>query len=460
MSAEREGPPIRRGDLRLVSGAAPVELPQDVPSEQAVLGSVLRNREALLAIADTLTPELFYQQRHADIYQAMLELHARRMPPDLRTVAAHLRQAGTLERLGGMAYLAELLDAPVTSYHVDAYAAPIIATARQRRLITVGGQIAALGYGGTDPEQAETDAQALLTNAMLGTIQRDVLSGADAAAESWARITNEHSSTIAGGWRDFDELTGGMAGGDLLIIGARPGMGKTALALSLMRALCLAGRAVPLLFSLEMSREQIVHRFVAMETGVSTNALRNVAGLDVPTLQAVASAHNTIGSWQWAICDMAGLPPSGVRARTFRHLADHPETVVIVDYLGLLEPDGRRENRTQDVAQLSLALKRLAREANIPVIALSQLSRALETRADKVPMLSDLRDSGAVEQDADVVAFLHREEMYDKETDKIGIAELHVRKNRHGPLGVVPLRFDAATGRFDSLSFRAMEGYQ
>ncbi|KPV49787.1 hypothetical protein SE17_30645, partial [Kouleothrix aurantiaca] len=425
----------------MVEGGAPAALPAAVESEQAVLGSILRNREALTAVASVLTPDVFYQQRHADIYRAMLDLHARRMPPDLRTVAEALRQAGTLDRLGGLAYLAELADTPVTSYHIDAYVAPVIATARKRRLIAVGGQIAALGYGDRGPDAAEADAQALLTAASLQTHADDVLSGTDATLRSWDRMMGEHAPTTMTGWSRLDDWTGGLAGGDLMLIGARPGMGKTALAMSLMRYLCKSGQAVPLLFALEMSSDQIVHRFVAMETGVSVQALRKAVGLDERTLQQITTAHGVIGSWQWAVCDRSDLSPERVRVRTAKHIAEHPETVVIVDHLGLLGIDGKHENRTQDVASISLALKRLARENNIPVIALSQLNRAAETRGDKVPLAADLRDSGALEQDADVVAMLYREDFYTPTPDNRGRAELHIRKNRHGPTGPVHLRF-------------------
>ncbi len=456
--AERIIPTPARPALRLLETPAPLELPQAIEQEKAVLGSILLNREAILAVADTLFPPMFYMQRHADIYQAMLACLADRTPPDTRLVAHRLRERGLLDAVGGIAYLAELIDGVPTSYHIGYYAKDVINTARLRLLIDAGSKIAALGYG-VDAEIASADAHAALLAATQAGAAGDLISADQAATESWERLTGEHPPLISTGWADLDSIIGGLAGGDLMVIGARPGMGKTSWALSLLRQLCLARRASPLIFELEMSREQLTHRLVCMETGISTQAMRARVGLDEATLQQAAAAHGTVGSWPWTICDFAGQTPNQIRARTFRHMVEHPETVVIVDYLGLMDIDGKHENRTQDVAQLSLALKRLARDANVPVIALSQLSRALETRPNKVPILSDLRDSGAVEQDADIVGFLYREEMYDKETDKKGIAELHIAKNRHGPLGVVPMRFDAATTRFDALSFRGVEGY-
>lgn len=451
---ERVGP---RPALRVLEAGPPL-LPQDVPSEAAVLGSILLNRDALLAV-DDLTPADFYQERHRLIFQAMRDLAAKRIPPDTRTLAAELGRRGELDAIGGVAYLSSLVDGVPTSYHVQHYAEPVRRTARLRRLINAGSQITALGYTADDAEVAAADAQQLLTEATAMTAAADVVSGADAAGESWERFTSEQAPLISTGWRDLDDLIGGLAGGDLSIIGARPSVGKTSWAVSLIRNLCRLGRATPLIFELEMTREQLVHRLVAMESGIETRVLRERRVVSEADMQRIATAHATVGSWRWSVCDLAGQTPQQIRARTFRHIADHPDTVVIIDYLGIMEPDRPRENRVQDVTALSGALKRLAREAHVPVLALCQLSRAVEGRQSHIPILSDLRDSGSVEQDADLVGFLYRPELYDKDTDQRGIAELHIAKHRHGPIGVVPYRFDAATTRFDDLTYRDMEGY-
>lgn len=431
------------------------ELPQALDSEAATLGSVLRNRDAIASVADWLLPGMFYLHRHGAIYAAMLDCFHQRVPPDVRTVANALRQSGQLDAVGGTSYLSDLTDACPTSYHIEYYARAVEDAARLRALIAAGGQIAALGYQDRiSPDDADAQAHTLLTRATARRRTDDLISGADATHESYERFTDEDAlPPIATGFRDLDDYLGGLNGGDYITIGARPSVGKTSFALSVARNICRSGAAVPLIFSLEMSRQQIVQRFVSMESGVSTHALR-ARRLTDQQLQIVTDAYIRVGGWTWAISDVPAQRPLDMRARTMRHIAEFPRSVAIVDYLGLMDTDGRSENRTQDVSAISKALKNVARDANIPFLVLSQLSRAVEGRSVHVPLLSDLRDSGSIEQDSDVVAFLYREELYDKETDKRGIAELHIAKHRNGPTGVCVLRFDSATTRFDNLTYR------
>lgn len=429
------------------------ELPQAIESERATLGSILMNRDAIGAVAPWLTAPMFHYERHGLIYATALDLWRNRIPPDTRTVSEALRAAGQLDNCGGISYLSDLTDSVATSYHVEYYARPIEEAARRRAIIDAGGKIAALGYREfLSADEAAADAHALLTRATARARTDDLTSGSDAVSESWDDLSNGEVPYVPTGFADLDDLLGGLHGGDFMLVAARPAVGKTSWALSLIRNICRSKRAVPLIFEMEMSRLQLTHRLVSMESGVETRVLRMRAIEDDRTFQALADAHGVVGSWGWTVCDLSGQTPLQIRARTMRHLAQHADTVVVVDYIGLMAGDDRRENRTQEVSALSLALKNLARDANVPIIALAQLSRAVEGRANHRPMLSDLRDSGSLEQDADVVAFLYREELYDKQTEKKGIAELIVEKNRHGPNGVIPLRFDARTTRFDSLA--------
>lgn len=438
-----------------------IEPPQAIESEKATLGSVLLNRDAIVPVAPWLLPGMFYLERHATIYAAMLDLFHQRTPPDTRSVAQSLKQSGALDSCGGIPYLSDLIDAVPTSYHIEHYARHVERASKKRDLIAAGGKIAGMGYRDeSDPEQDAAEAHSLLTHATASMRVDDLISGRQATNEAWDALHTDAPAFVSSGFPDLDNLLGGLHGGDFVIVAARPAVGKTSWALSLLRNLCMARSSVPLFFELEMNREQVVQRLISMESGVETRVLRMRAIPDERTHGRLATAFGTVGDWEWTICDFAGQTPHQIHARTMRHIAEHPNTVVIVDYIGLMAPDGKQESRNQEVSALSLALKNLARDADVPVIALCQLNRAVEGRANHRPMLSDLRDSGSLEQDADSVLFLYREELYDKSTDKKGIADLIVEKNRHGPVGVVPLRFDAQTTRFDTLSYRESGGYE
>ncbi len=434
------------------------EPPQAIESEKATLGSILLNRDAIVAVAPWLLPGMFYLARHAVIYATMLDLFHRRTPPDTRSVAESLKSRGALDECGGIPYLSDLIDAVPTSYHIEHYARHVEHASQQRDLIAAGGKIAALGYqADLTSDAAAAEAHSLLTHATARQRVDDLVSGEQATGEAWDDLHSDAPAFISTGFPDLDDLLGGLHGGEFIIVAARPSVGKTSWALSLLRNLCRTRDAVPLIFELEMNRLQLTQRLVSMESGVETRVLRMRAIPDEETHGRLGTAFATVGGWVWTVCDLAGQTPLQIHARTMRHLSDHPNTVVIVDYIGLMGSDGRKENRNQEVSALSLALKNLARDANVPVVALAQLSRAVEGRASHRPMLSDLRDSGSLEQDADSLLFLYREELYDRATDKKGIADLIVEKNRHGPIGTIALRFDSQTTRFDTLSYRSNE---
>jgi replicative DNA helicase len=438
-------------------------LPADINAERATLGSILLERDAIIVIAPWLSPDYFYLEKHAWIYQAMLDCYNQRIPPDISTVADELRRNDRLEKTGGIAYLAELGAEVPTAVHVEYYARIVERTALLRRLIEAGGKIAALGYDEREDMETTLDkAEAELFNVSQRRVMEDFVHIRRVLDSYFEQITSldEGEDRVAGittGFFDMDKLTGGLQRSDLIILAARPSVGKTAFALSLAYNIAIQQTYTVAIFSLEMSREQLVQRLLAMHTGIDTQRLRT--GNINRDLQPIIEAMGTLSESSLYIEDTPGLSIMEVRSRARRLRAQVGIDLIIVDYLQLMQ--GRRtENRVQEVSEISRGLKALARELDVPVLALSQLSRAVEGRVSHVPMLSDLRESGSIEQDADIVMFIYREELYDKETDKKGIAEIHLAKHRNGPLGVVPLRFEMRTTTFQNLArYPATEGY-
>ncbi len=438
-------------------------LPSNVDAERATLGSVLLNRDALAAIAAWLKPEYFYLERHSQIYAAMLACFNNRVPPDTRTVSEELRRRGHLEQVGGVIYLGELVEGVPTSYHVEFYARTVERTAILRRLINTGAQIAALGYN----EQIEIDetidkAEALLFDIAQKRTSQDFVHISSVVDSYYEQLNylQEHRGEVMGvqtGYRDFDQITGGLQRSDLIILAARPGTGKTSFAMSLAYNVAMYYSNTVAVFSLEMGREQLVQRLIAMETQIDTHRLR-LGQVPDNQLKIVFDAMGRLAQAPIYIEDTPGISIMELRSKARRLQAQHGVSLIIIDYLQLMSGRGK-ENRVQEVGEISRGLKALARELNVPVIALSQLSRAVEGRQSHIPMLSDLRESGSIEQDADIVMFIYRDELYNKDSDKKGIAEIHIAKHRNGPVGVVNMRFDPATTRFADLTYRAPEGY-
>ncbi|HMQ32386.1 MAG TPA: replicative DNA helicase, partial [Chloroflexaceae bacterium] len=388
----------------------------------------------------------------------------RREPPDLATVAAELRRHERLDLVGGFAFLGELAAETPTAVHVEYYARIVERTAVLRRLIEAGGKIAALGYDEAPDlestlDQAEAEvfavSQRRSTQAFVpaGQVVNEIYTRIELMRARGGRI-----SGLATGYHDLDAITGGLQPSDLILLAARPSLGKTSLALSLGYNVAFAGATVGV-FSLEMSRDQLMQRILAMHTGIDMQRLR-LGDLRDDELARAFDGMGVLSELPIHIDDTPGLSVTEVRSRARRLVAEQGCDLLIVDYLQLMSGGGSKENRVQEVSEISRGLKALARELDAPVIALSQLSRAVEARQDHVPMLSDLRESGSLEQDADLVWFIYRDEVYDKESEKRGLAEVHIAKHRNGPLGVVPLRFEARTTRFQNLeAYRAPEGY-
>jgi replicative DNA helicase len=454
-----------------------VEYPQAFAAERAVIGAVLRDPRAVDSVAEWLRPEHFALPRTQAAYRAILAVHARREPPDRLMVVAELGRSGDMADVGGELELIELMREVPHAAHIEHHARLVEAAAIRRRLIEAGGKIVALGYDQGRPlDDVAAASEVELGQAIAGRSAREqsitlraILS--DLADRIGANYGSNGMTGVPTGYGDMDELTGGLQPSDLIILAARPSQGKTSLAISLAyNVALLTGRdratgeityspGLPVgVFSLEMSRDQLSQRILAMHTGIDMQRIRT-GNLREDELAAIYTGMGQLSEAPIIINDTPGLNIRDLQRRARKMHATYGLSLLVVDYLQLMS-GGKSENRTQEVSEISRGLKALARELDIPVLALSQLSRALETRQSKIPMLSDLRESGAIEQDSDVVMFIYREEIYDKETDKKGIAEIHVAKHRNGPLGIVPLRFVARTTRFENLTrYRPVAGY-
>ncbi|GAC1558216.1 MAG: replicative DNA helicase [Herpetosiphon sp.] len=442
------------------------QLPTNIEAERATLGALLIERDAIIALAAWLSTEHFYLEKHRWIYDAIIQCYNRRVPPDLQTVAEELRRAQHLVEIGDVPFLVELSNDVPTAYHVEFYGRIVERTAVLRRLIQAGGRIAALGFDETDDVERTLDLaeQELFSVSQRRGVQEFVpLSQVIDQYLDYLNELQERGFDVGGvptHFVDFDRLMGGLHKSDLLILAARPGVGKSSFALSIAHNMAVQNRASVGIFSLEMGRDQLLQRLLATFTGIDAQRLRT-GRISTQDLNVVMDAMGQLANIPIYIDDTPGVTINELRSKTRRLQAEHGLDLLIIDYLQLLTSGGRRnDNRVQEVSEISRSLKNLARELQVPVLALSQLSRAVEGRTSHVPMLSDLRESGSIEQDADVVMFIYREEMYDKDTDKKGIAEIHVAKHRNGPLGVVNLFFDTKTTRFRDLSpYRSPENY-
>jgi replicative DNA helicase len=431
-------------------------LPHNDHAERATLGAIFLDREAIVPIAAWLMPEHFYTERHAWVYEAQLACYTRRTPPDLTTVADELRRSERLDQIGGVPFLIDLANAVPTAYHVEYYGRIVERTAVLRRLIQAGGKIAALGFEETEDVEQTLDAA---EQELFNVSQRRGIQGFVALAQvidqyyeylSEIQERGPEMSGVSTGFIDFDRMTGGLQKSDLLILAARPGVGKSSFAMTIAFNIAMQQNIPVGVFALEMGRDQLLQRLLATHTGIDSQKLRT-GRISTSELTVLMDAMGQLSAAPIYIDDTPGLTVNELRSKARRLQAEHGLDVLIIDYLQLMSGSGKRgENRVQEVSEISRSLK----------IALSQLSRAVEGRTSHVPVLADLRESGSIEQDADIVMFIYREEMYDKDTDKKGIAEIHIAKHRNGPLGVVPLFFDQRTTRFRDLApYQAPEGY-
>ena len=420
--------------------------PQNTDAEQSVLGAILVDREAIYRTMKVLQPEDFYRHDHRLIYEAMLALSESRTPVDLITVADHLRQHGNLESSGGAAYIASLAEMAPVAANVSEYARIVEEKSLYRNLIQLATRLAELSYDGSDePEKLIAEAERMLTelgsNRSAGAFSaiKDVLMDAMIYMEF---LQNNRGSVtgVPTTFGDLDKICHGLQRGDLIILASRPSMGKTSLGVCIGYGAALKHNVPVAIFSLEMSKEQLTQRILSAEAKIDQQRIRNgvLTGEDWQDIHEVAEK---LAQAPIYIDDTPGISTRQIRAKARQLQMEKGLGLIIIDYLQLMQGARRSESRQQEISDISRSLKSLAKELNVPVLALAQLSRAVEQRQVKVPIMSDLRESGALEQDADIVMFIYRDEYYNPETEKKGIADIIIAKNRNGPVGTVELGF-------------------
>jgi replicative DNA helicase len=400
--------------------------PQNVDAEASLLGAILIDGDALVKIADNVHSNDFFDARHKRIYQAIIDLYEQRTPIDVLTLADRLKNTGELDLVGGAAYLTELTNFVPTASHVEQYADIVAQKSLRRRLIQASQDIVGLGFDETKVlQELIEEAEQRLFEVSEQHVKQSIVSLETILAESFERLDELHKDKgklrgISTGYRDLDNVLAGFQRSDLIILAARPSMGKTAFVLNLAHNVAVGAQMPVLMFSLEMSKEQLVDRMLARESGVDAWSLRT-GNLSDADFEKIGHAMGTLSEAQIFIDDSPGITVSDLRTKARREAHKHQLGLIIVDYLQLMSGGSRfgsEGNRVQEISEISRGLKGIARELNLPIIALSQLSRSVESRNPQIPQLADLRESGSIEQDADVVAFLYREEYYNPETDR------------------------------------------
>jgi replicative DNA helicase len=437
-------------------------LPQNIEAECGVLGSIIIDPEAIVQVADFLRAEDFYRDAHRSIYEVVMQLYERHEPADFITICDTLEARDQLALVGGAAYITSLINQVPTSANVENYGRIVERVAILRRLIHAAGQIAALGYEEANAEAALDKAEQLIYQITQRHARADFSLIRDILGSYMLKLDQIHErrGTVIGvptGFTDLDRITGGLQRSDLIILAARPAMGKTSMALSLAHNTALRHQSSVAVFSLEMSKEQLVQRLLSMDAGIDQQRLRTGWIEDDEWEKILESTENLSQAKIW-IDDTAGISTMELRSKARRLQAEHGIDLIIIDYLQLMQSNvggKRNENRVQEVAEISRELKGLARELDVPVIALAQLSRTVEQRSVKIPQLSDLRESGSIEQDADIVMFIYREDVYNPETERKNIADIIIAKHRNGPVGDVSLFFKASQTRFCDLEVNA-----
>lgn len=419
-------------------------MPNNLEAEQSVIGSMIMDREAIIMASEVLIREDFYHQQYGVLFEAMVELFSEEQPVDVVTLQNRLREKDVPAELSSMEFVGELVTAVPTSANIKYYANIVKEKAMLRRLIKVNEEIANLCYLDRDSVEdimAETEKQIfnLLQNRSgedfvpIKQIVINALERIEQASKKKGNVTG-----IATGFVDLDYRTSGLQPSDLVLVAARPSMGKTAFVLNIAQYVAFHNNLATAIFSLEMSKEQLVNRLFSLEARVDAQLLRsgNLADSD---WEKLIEGAGTIGKSKLIIDDTPGISISELRSKCRKYKLEHDLKLIIIDYLQLMSGSGKSDSRQQEISDISRSLKGLARELNVPVVALSQLSRQVEQRPDHRPMLSDLRESGAIEQDADVVMFIYRDDYYNKDTPDKNIAEIIIAKQRNGPIGTVNL---------------------
>ncbi len=458
-----DDPPF--GDELPAPASSASAVPHSREAEEAVIGAVLINPEAYYDVAQFLKAEDFYIHRNQWIWEAFTRLHEQRSPVDLLTVSEELDRMGQLEELGGPAYLTSLVNQAPSSLNAESYGRIVEAHSVRRKMIAAANKIASVAYNeSVSVDEVMSEAEKAVFNVSERRLTHDLKPISKVLSEYYDRIDElakrpEDIHGVPTGFIDLDKMLGGLQPSDFLIVAGRPGQGKTGLLLSIAKNAGLTHKKRVAIFSLEMSNEQVVQRLIAQETGIDSHRLRN-GKLQDNEWALFTHAIEVFSDTRIFLDDTPGVTPLQLRTKCRRLHMEHGIDLVIVDYLQLMGGDSRTDNRVQEVSHISRSLKVLARELNVPVLAAAQLSRAVEQRTDKRPVLSDLRESGSLEQDADVVMFIYRPDQYEKDTDKQNVAEIIVAKHRNGPVGSVELIFRGALTRFDNAAAKTFNPNQ
>ena len=432
-------------------------MPNSLEAEQSVIGSMIMDKEAIVAATEALHKDDFYHQQYGILFEAMKELFEAGMPVDLVTLQNKLKEKDVPKEVSGLEFVRDIITAVPTSANVKYYANIVKENAVKRRLIRITEDIENECYAGKETlesvlDKTEKDIFGLLSSRSGGdfvpirTVVMNALEKIEKASKQSGTVTG-----IATGFIDLDYRTAGLQPSDLILVAARPSMGKTAFVLNIAQYVAFHENKSVAIFSLEMSKEQLVNRLFSLEARVDAQALRT-GNLSDADWEKLVEGAGIIGDSRLIIDDTPGISISELRSKCRKYKLEHGLDIIIIDYLQLMTGSGRgSESRQQEISDISRSLKGLARELNVPVVALSQLSRAVEQRPDHRPMMSDLRESGAIEQDADVVMFIYRDDYYNKETDRKGISEIIIAKQRNGPIGTVDLAWLPEYTKFANL---------
>ncbi len=439
-------------------------MPASAEAEVSVLGAMLQDGNAVLRAIERLSPEDFYQAEHREIFEAMAALNRGHSPIDLTTVSAELRRRGSLEGVGGPAALIRIIGQVPTAANVDAYIDLTLEKSTLRKLIRAAQEISRECYSQQDPlPEVLGHAEKAIFDIVMNRDEGETLKPVDQvllnAYEEIEELARNRGgiSGVPTGFIDLDDMLTGLHGGEMIVVGARPSMGKTSFAMNIAEYAALRKGKTVAIFTLEMPREQIVMRMLCSDARVDMQRVRKGTLADADWIR-LAESLGPLSAAPIYIDDTAGITPTMLRSRCRRLMMEHGLDLVIVDYLGLMHADGKIENRQLEVSEISRQLKAIALEMKIPVVACAQLSRANKDRIDKRPVLSDLRDSGSIEQDADVVMFLHREEYYNRDTEDKNIGEVIIAKQRSGPLGTVKLAWLSEFTTFANLAKESAGG--
>lgn len=419
-------------------------LPHSIEAEQSVVGSMIMDQEAIVVASELIMGDDFYNKQYGVLFEAMVELHEEGSPVDLVTLQNRLREKDVPPEISSLEFVRDLITAVPTSANIKHYANIVAEKSTLRKLIRLNEEISNSCYAGKEPLEIileETEKKVFNLVQRRNTdefvpIRQVVMNAMDKIEQS---AKNKGAVTgIPTGFTDLDYRTAGMQPSDLVLIAARPSMGKTAFVLNIAQHVAFKDNKTVAIFSLEMSKEQLVNRLFSLESKVDAQHLRTGNLSDAEWEKLIESA-GVIGKSNLIIDDTPGISIAEMRSKCRKYKLEHDLKMIIIDYLQLMSGSGRSDSRQQEISDISRSLKSLARELSVPVLALSQLSRAVEQRPDHRPMLSDLRESGAIEQDADVVMFIYRDDYYNKDTDMKGIAEIIIAKQRNGPIGTVNL---------------------